>query len=173
MTSTAAVIGLPDTAPPDPNAYAGVPYCTYDAEGRLLASGTGAPALLQTFRTMGERVLELDAMLPPFGSTVDQRRYVDLSGSAPVLADRPAWEPDVDTLEPEARQELTIRNAPACTLRFTGPQSGSIAHSGAGPLSIGWTTPGTYRIEIEAFPLLTAGLVVTVRPKASSGTAGA
>lgn len=166
MSSTPAVVGLPDTPAADPSLYGGRPYCTYDAQGRLLATGIGGPDLIETLLNMGERVLMLEEALPPAGNTVDLRRYIDLSGAEPVLADRPIWQPDVDTLEPEARQELTIRNAPACTLRFTGPQSGSLFHPEAGPLAVGWTTPGAYRIEIEAFPLMPVDFTVTVRPRA-------
>ena len=142
-----------------------VPYVVYDDRGRITGRGASGQFMLDILRKSGSKILVTDR---EYDFSIDDAKvpiYVDLSGTEPVLRGRPAWTPEIDTLEPMTRQELTIANAPSCCVNFTGPQAGRQDHPQPGPLKIGWTTPGTYELLIDAFPAMPIRLEVKVRPR--------
>lgn len=89
--------------------------------------------------------------------------YVDLSGDAPVIKDRPALDQTFDKTSVPAGKEATLKDVPACLVGFAGPVSGTYQHPG-GDLDIGFTVPGSYRISFEAFPNLPCAFDLTVTP---------
>lgn len=131
----------------------------YDEDGRITGHKTQAIGFTEQEIAAGARLLIAEGDWGDTGYRAG--RYVDLSGDAPVIAERPEFEGRFDRPILPAGGETRLPGAPAGTVRFTGPVSGTHEHEG-GDLEIGFTVPGTYTISFEAFPALPVALTLTV-----------
>jgi hypothetical protein len=128
------------------------PFVTYGAEGRILTQGRQGRGFVMWLANKGERVL--------FDTEGDRDTdYVDLTGE-PTLKKRPEL-PAFDKTTLQVGEGATLKGLPACTVRFTGPLSGTEEHPG-GDYEIGWTVAGSYRVSFEAFPYRLVEVTFTV-----------
>ncbi|ACL61027.1 hypothetical protein [Methylobacterium nodulans] len=150
MSADPVPAGVEDAA--NPLLVEQVSYVAYDDTGRITVHGRMAGGVLQIARLEGHR------MLP--GEGQQATHYVDLSGDAPELRERPALDLPA-SLTATAGEEVTIAAVPAGPVRYAGPYNGSLSHPG-GDLAIGFTIPGRYTLTIEPFPARRAEITLEV-----------
>lgn len=139
----------------DPSHTQGTEYVKYDEDGRIVQFGEGMGiGVIQMIRLQGERFLA--------GRGQPETHWVDTSGEAAVLVERPSLEIPA-ALTASVSEAVTLAGLPAGSVVFSGPLSGTHEHPG-GDLEIGFTIPGTYRLTLEPFPYRAIGVVLEVAP---------
>ncbi|WP_060772470.1 hypothetical protein [Methylobacterium sp. AMS5] len=128
------------------------PFAFYDAEGRIHGTGIQGWKASEENCPKGQSVLFVDA-----DRMLD---YVDLTGE-PTVKKRPSFDGAFNPPSVPVETESVLAGLPACSIRFTGPETGSHAHEG-GDLVVGFTSPGVYTITCEPFPYLPATFTLTV-----------
>ncbi len=133
----------------------------YDETGRIVGFLQQAIGFTEQQIANGELLLIADGDW----ERADNRasHYVDLSGAAPAIKDRPILDQAFDKTSVPVGVEATLKDVPACLVGYEGPVSGRYEHPG-GDLKVGFTVPGAYRISFEAFPTMPCSFDLTVTP---------
>jgi hypothetical protein len=147
----------------DPNFFDIQPFVRYDASGRLLEGGSQGLGFTHQALMKGEYIIptqvDFSRNLPEMN-----KHYIDLSGSAPLVKERPVidWSFDKNSVVP--MQEATLVHLAPCVVNFSGPQSGKQDHPKLEDLKIGFKLPGVYELTFEAFPYMPAKFAIQVQP---------